>query len=139
MSRVVVLDGEAVQAVASTAHPHHRQAIAIVQVVADRKRRSRSIRAVVPSAVRVEADLDRRTGSAAFFNALRIEDRPLDGPRADVAADLHATHGVSVPDAHVGAVIAAVGHTDVDVTVVTSDPRDMRRVAGDVPITVVKL
>ena len=44
MSRVVVLDGEAVQAVASTAHPHHRQAIAIVQVIAAPWREDHALR-----------------------------------------------------------------------------------------------
>jgi hypothetical protein len=138
VSRVLILDCEAVQAIASETHPHHRHAVAHLQVVADRKRRSKSIDAVVPTSVRVEADLDRTAPSASFFNSLRIRDTPLDERSANVAASLHAQHQVSVPDAHVGAAIAACAHTD-DITVITSDPGDMRLVAGETRIHTVKL
>jgi len=138
MSRVVVLDCEAVHALASSTHPHHRRVVAHMQVVADRKRKARRILAVVPTAVRVEANLDRAAPRARFFNSLRIGDLPLDGPTANIAAELHRRHTVSVPDAHVGAAVASF-NVDDDITVITSDPQDMRRVADDTKITIIKL
>ncbi len=138
MSRVLILDCEAVQAVASPTHPHHHHAIALLQVVADRKRRSRDVHAIAPTAVRVEAGVDRTAPTASFFNSLRIKDTPLDTRAANVAAGLHARHHVSVPDAHIGAAIAACTSID-DITVVTSDPADMRLVAGDTKIHTVTL
>jgi len=138
VSRVLILDCEAVQAIASETHPHHRRTIAHLQIVADRKSKSKNINAVVPTAVRVEADLDRTAPRASFFNSLRIRDLVLDERTANIAASLHARHHVSVPDAHVGAAIAACAHAD-DITVVTSDPGDMRLVAGERRIHTVAL
>ena len=45
--------------------------------------------------------------------------------------------GVSVPDAHLGAVIQSAPADRI--TVVTSDPDDMRLVAGDATITIVTI
>jgi hypothetical protein len=45
--------------------------------------------------------------------------------------------GVSVADSHIGAVIQSP--SDSQITVVTSDPGDMRRVAGDKNIIVVAI
>jgi hypothetical protein len=44
---------------------------------------------------------------------------------------------VSVADAHVGAVVQSTQKADI--TVITSDPGDIRRVAGDRPVTVVAI
>jgi len=138
VSRVLILDCEAVQAIASATHPHHRHAVAHLQVVSHRKSKSKNVNAVVPTAVRVEAELDRTAPPASFFNSLRIRDLPLDESTANRAASLRGRHHVSVPDAHLGAAIATYAASD-DITVLTSDPRDMRLVAGDVRIHIVKL
>ena len=55
MTHLVVLDNEAVQALASPAHRQHRQALAYAHVIASRKRRAADIQAMVPTAVRVGA------------------------------------------------------------------------------------
>jgi hypothetical protein len=65
---------------------------------------------------------------------LRIADSPLDTASASTAASIRNETGVSVADSHIGAVIQSA-HDD-QITVVTSDPRDMRLVAGDKDITV---
>ena len=137
MTRLVILDNEAVGALASPDHRKHRRAIAHVQVVATRKRRAVSVSVVVPTAVRVEAGLDRTSPAASFFGSLRIADATLDTPAANAAAALRSQTGVSVADAHVGAVIAA---SDAErITVLTSDPGDIETVAGSAPVTIVRL
>lgn len=54
---------------------------------------------------------------------------------ASTAAGIRARTGVSVADSHMGTVIQSAPHSQI--TVVTSDPGDMRQVAGDKNITVV--
>ena len=134
MTHLVILDNEAVQALASPAHRKHRQALAYAQVIASRKRRAADIEAVVPTTVRVEAGWDRTSPAWAFPNRLRITDSPLDPAAASTAAAIRTQTRVSVADAHMGAVIGAAQATNI--TVVTSDPADMRRIAGDKAVTI---
>jgi hypothetical protein len=134
MTHLVILDNEAVQALRDPAHPKHRQVVSHVQVVARRKRRSVGIDVVVPTAVRVEAGWNRVSRAWAFPNQLRIADIPLEGVGADAAAAIRDRTGVSVADAHLGAVIRSAPAGQI--TVVSSDPRDMRLVAGDRTIAV---
>lgn len=134
MNHLVVLDNEAVQALASPDHRKHRQALAYAQVIASRKRRAADIRAVVPTTVRVEAGWARTSPAWAFPNRLRITDSPLDPAAGSTAAAIRAQARVSVADAHIGAVIGAGRATRI--TVVTSDPADMRRIAGDKAVTI---
>jgi predicted nucleic acid-binding protein len=134
MTRLVVLDCEAVQALRDPGHPKHRRVVSHAQVVADRKRRAAAIQMVVPTAVRVEAGWDRTSPAWVLPNRLRIADSPLDTASASTAAGIRDRTGVSVADSHIGAVIQSA--PEGQVTVVTSDPGDMRRVAGDRNITV---
>jgi len=134
MTRLVVLDNEAVQALQDPAHPKHRQVVSHAQVVASRKRRAVALDLVVPTAVRVEAGWDRTSPAWAFPNRLRIADIPLASAEASTAAAIRSRTGVSVADAHIGAVIQSARADQI--TVVTSDPGDMRLVAGDKNITV---
>jgi len=134
MTHLVILDNEAVQALASPAHRKHRQALAYAQVIASRKRRAADVQAVVPTTERVEAGWDRTSPAWAFPNRLRITDIPLDTAAASTAAAIRAQTRVSVADAHIGAVIGAAQATNI--TVVTSDPADMRRIAGDKAVTI---
>jgi hypothetical protein len=137
VTHLVILDNEAVGALASPDHPKHRRTIAHAQVVATRKRRAVGVSLVVPTSVRVEAGLDRTEPDAAFFGSLRVGDIPLDATAANVAASRRAELGVSVADAHIGAVIAAA---DTDrITVLTSDPGDVRSVATGTAVTIVRL
>jgi predicted nucleic acid-binding protein len=134
MTRLVVLDNEAVRALRDPAHPKHRHVVSHAQVVASRKRRAAAIEVVVPTAVRVEAGWDRTSPAWAFPNHLRIADLPLDAANASTAAAIRTRTGVSVADAHLGAVIHSA--TAGQITVVTSDPGDMRLVAADKGITI---
>jgi hypothetical protein len=85
----------------------------------------------------VEAGWDRNSPAWAFPNRLRIADAPLDAADANSAAAIRNGTGVSVADAHLGAVVQAAPPGQI--TVVTSDPGDMRLVAGDRDVTVVAL
>jgi hypothetical protein len=134
MTHLVVLDNEAVQALRDPGHPKHRRVVSQAQVVASRKRRAIAIRVVVPTAVRVEAGWDRTSPAWVFPNRLRIADCPLDTVSANAAAGIRDAIGVSVADSHIGAVIQSASAGQI--TVVTSDPGDMRLVAGDKNIIV---
>ena len=137
MNRLVVLDNEAVNALADPAHTKHRRVVSYAQVVASRKRRAAAIDVVVPTAVRVETGWDRTSPSWAFLNGLRISDILLDTVSANVAAAIRQRSAVSVADAHLGAAIQSAPADQV--TVLTSDPGDMRLVAGDRDITIVAI
>jgi hypothetical protein len=108
-----------------------------MEAVERRKRRAAAISVVVPAAVRVEAGWDRTSAQWAFLNRLRIADVPLDAAHANTAAAIHEVAQVSVADAHVGATVQST--PNIDITVITSDPADIRRVAGDRPVTVVAI
>ena len=83
---------------------------------------------------RAEAGWERTSPVWVFPNRLRIADCPVDTVSANTAARIRDRIGVSVADSHIGAVIQSA--SDGQITVVTSDPGDMRRVAGDKNIIV---
>lgn len=135
MSRVVLLDNEAVHALADPGHPKHHRVISHAVVVVRRKARTLPVRIAVPTAVRVEAGWDRTNPAWAFINRLRVADIPLDAGHADAAAAVRTRTRVSVAAAHLGAAILGAGQ----VTVLTSDPGDMRLMADGKPVDVVAL
>lgn len=136
--RVLVLDNEAVQALRSPAHRKHRAVLAHLVGMTHRRWRGADCSAIVPTAVRVEAGWNRSDAASAAVNRLRIADHPLDDATADLAAEIKAgLAGVSVADAHLGATVRTLA--DREVVVLTSDPDDMRRVAGSRTITTVRL
>jgi predicted nucleic acid-binding protein len=137
MTHLVVLDNEAVQALASSRHPKHRKVLGHMEAVQRRKRQAAAISLMVPTAVRVEAGWDRTSPQWAFLNRLRITDVPLDAAHANVAATIHEQPQISVADAHIGATVQSA--PDANITVVTSDPADIRRVSGNRPLTVVAI
>jgi predicted nucleic acid-binding protein len=137
VSRLVLLDNEAVQALRNPAHRKHRRVLDEVRITGERKARARIVRVVVPAAVRVEAGWDRTAPAWAFINRFPIADIPLDTSHTDAAAGIARRTGVTVADAHLGAVIQA---TEADhITVLTSDPGDMRRVAEGRQVNIVAL
>lgn len=137
--RTVVLDNEAVGALSDPEHRKHRPTLAHLAGVVTRRRRGVTTVVVVPTAVRVETGWDRTAPSAAGINRLRIADVLLDGPSANVAARIVADTGVSVTDAHVGAVVRSLAAADQDVVVLTSDPQDINRAAVPAVVRVVRI
>ena len=135
--RALVLDNEAVQALRDEHHPKHQQVLAHLAAIVGRRRRGLEVSAVVPTSVRVEAGWARTQPEAAAINRLRVVDDPLDAATANVAAAIADELTVSVADAHVGAVLRSLAHDEV--VVLTSDPDDITRVAGDRPVRPVRI
>ena len=135
--RALVLDNEAVQALRDEHHPKHRQVLAHLAGVVGRRRRGREVDVVVPTSVRVEAGWDRTQPEASAINRLRVGDHTLDTGTANIAATIARELAVSVADAHVGAAIQSLPHDEV--VVLTSDPDDITRVAGDRPVRPVRV
>jgi hypothetical protein len=126
-ARTIVLDNEAVQALANPTHRKHRRVIAVIEAAAAwNLRRAGSVRLVVPTAVRVEAGWSRQSSNGATLNRLRIGDEPLDSGTADRAATLKSALAISVADAHLAATLAATAGPHA---VLTSDADDVGRVA----------
>ncbi len=126
----LVLDNEAVQALADQAHRKHRLLLAYVDAAATRNAvRADTVRILIPVAARVEAGVAR--SSSALLGRYRAVDTPLDGTRADRAVRLRLDAGGSAVDACVAevAVTAPAG----EVTVLTSDLTDLPRLVADHP------
>jgi len=87
--------------------------------------------------VHFEVGWDRSSPQWAFINRLGIVDVLLDAACANKAAAIREQAQVSVVGAHIGATVQPA--LDADVTVVTSDPGDIRRVAGGRLVTVVAI
>lgn len=136
--RMVVLDSEAVQALADLRHAKHRTVIAHLEAIATRRRRGGPTAALVPTAVRVEAWWDRTQPASAAINRFRVQDHPLDTPTGDLAAAVNIETGAGVADSHIGATIRQLPEQD-EVVVLTSDPDDMIAVSGDRSIRAVAL
>lgn len=127
-----VLDNEAVQALLDPRHAKHRVALSFVE------RTIAQTRLVVPTSVRVEAGWDRTVPRAAVTNRLEAEDHALDATTANTAARLRSALGVSVADAHLGAVVSV---SDGPVAVITSDTADVATMATftGTPVTIVRI
>ncbi len=136
MTQVILLDNEAVRALADPAHPKHRRAVGYAQLANQRKARAVDISIAVPSAVRVEAGWNHtrlRTGRSSTGSGSPTSRSTRATPTS--AAAVRTRTGVSVADAHLGAAVRGAAQ----VTVLTSDPGDMRLVAEGKPVGVVAL
>jgi predicted nucleic acid-binding protein len=132
--RTVVLDNEAIQALMDPHHRKHRQIVTYVEAASARNvRRAGWMRLIVPTTVRVEAAWDRRAPSAARINKMNIADAALDRQTADRAAKICSALGLSATDAHLAAVL---GNAEGPHSVVTSDKKDVRRIAAHLGIAV---
>lgn len=137
MNRLVILDNEAVQVLANPGHSKHRRVMSHVAATSGARRGAVKVSLAVPTAVRAEAGWDRTSPAWAFLNHLKIADLPLDAEQANNAARIRSAERISVADAHVGAAVQASSASEV--TVLTSDPGDIRRAAGDHKITIVTI
>ena len=120
----VLLDNEAVQALADPRHRKHRATLAIVQMALGGRRQ---LELVIPTSVQVEAGWDRSDPVAAPLNRLRARRPSLDGPAADRAAAIVRALRISVADAHIAEVLASPDGPDV---VLTSDTDDLGRIVA---------
>lgn len=125
----LVLDNEAVRALADVNHRKHRRTLAFIEVVNQRSGKGRQpLSVVVPVAVRVEAHWDRRAAAAASLNRIsRARDIVLDAHGTNRSAELRMQANVSVVDATVAQVAEA---SPKPVPILTSDLSDMQRLAA---------
>lgn len=135
--RTVVLDNEAVQALTDPNHGKHRVVIAHLAGIVARRRTGATVRAVVPTTVRVEAGWDRSSPISGAINRFRVADVPLDTGSANMAAEVVLRTGISVADAHLGAVVRSLAGGEI--VVLTSDPDDMTRSSAPTAITAVRI
>ena len=136
--RTIILDNEAVQALANSEHSKHRRVVAHLQAAVDRRGRGQTVETVVPTAVRVEAGWDRTSPTAAAINRFRIRDVTLDADIANEAARIISARIVSsVADAHIGATARRAAADDV--TILTSDPTDVALASGAANVRVIQL
>jgi predicted nucleic acid-binding protein len=135
--RVVVLDNEAAQALARSDHPKHARVMRFVDAVAVRKSRGTRARVVVPTVVRIEAGIDRRSPVAAAFNRLQVRDVPGTESVADEAAALRPLGGGSAVDACVAVTAVRAAGDDATVVVLTADLTDVPRLVAASGTTVV--
>jgi len=91
--RLLVLDNEAVQALAQVTHGKHRTVVAHVAGVVARRRRGSTATAVVPTAVCAAAGWDRSEPRAVAIDRFRIADHALDTPTANIAAGIGTRSG----------------------------------------------
>jgi 3',5'-cyclic AMP phosphodiesterase CpdA len=130
-AHTLVLDSEAVQALADQAHHKHKTLLTYVDAVATRNaRRADTVRIITPVAARVEAGVAR--SSSALLGRYRAVDEPLDGARADRAVLLRQQAGGSVVDACVAEAATAISVGE-NVTVLTSDLTDIPRLVAGHP------
>lgn len=135
-ARALLLDNEAVQVLRDPLHAKHRRVLAHIEATFGRQRRGHEEVVLVPTAVRVEAAWNRTDGRATILNRLRAVDQPLDAALANVAATIVGREGVSVADAHIGAVAQRM---TAAVVVLTSDPADIRRAAAPTSIVAIRV
>ena len=130
----MVLDNEAISVLRDPHHPKHRRVLALLEAAAQRgvKRRA-AVPILVPLAVRVEANWDRR--KPGTINSLRpvLTDGRFDSSDANRAAELRDLVDVSVVDATVAATAEAAPGAAV---IVTSDVGDMTALAGHLDGTI---
>jgi uncharacterized phosphosugar-binding protein len=125
----LVLDNEALQALVVPGHRKHRSVLAFVDAVATRnRRRPGAALVVVPTAVRVEAAVDRRSRDGVSLGRHRVADVVLDRENADQAAGLRHVGGSAV-DACVAQAAAVV--VAGRVTVLTADLTDIPRLLAE--------
>ncbi|MCL2423635.1 MAG: hypothetical protein FWD11_07070 [Micrococcales bacterium] len=131
----VVLDNEALQALADPTHPKRTRVLAHVEAVLTDRRRGATKSIVVPATVRVEAGWD-RTDRRWTANRLAIADHFLDRTTTNQAARIVQRTGVTPADAHV-AVVASTAPGDA--VVLTSDTGDITRAVDSRAVRVVRV
>lgn len=133
----VVLDNEAVTALADVRHSKHASVLAVLEVANQRQARNERLRVLVPTAVRVEAGWERTDDGAAQLNRIsRAVDSLLDTVAANRCVQLRRL----VPEASVvdtSVAQAAEAAALQPVTIVTSDAGDIGRLAGHLTVGVV--
>jgi hypothetical protein len=127
----LVLDNEALQALANPRHPKHRVMLEKIAAVKYESSRGASVRVVTPTAVRVEALVSRRTPATAGLGRFNVQNIALDSTRADRCVALGTASTASAVDATVAEAAESEARTG-NVSVYTSDVADLTRLVAHV-------
>lgn len=130
-SAALVLDNEALQALADPRHPKHRIMLEKIAAVKYESLRGSSVRVVTPTAVRVEALISRQTPGAAAPGRFNVQDIALDSTRTDRCVTLAAAAAATAVDATVAEAAESEARTR-RVSVYTSDVADLTRLVAHV-------
>lgn len=128
----VVLDNEALQALADPRHSKHRVMLEKIAAVKYESGRGASVRVVTPTAVRVEALVSRRTAGTASLGRFNVQDIALDSTRTDRCVTLAAAAASATA---VDATVAEAAESEArtrHVSVYTSDVGDLTRLVAQV-------
>ena len=133
----MVLDNEALQALADVGAAKHRAMVALLKAAVVDSRRSRQRpRLLTSTVVRLEAGLSRRSPQNTGLGLFRVQDVALDGERVERALTLPSAREVTPADAAVAEVAASLAGK---VTVLTSDPVDLRRLLAGTEVLVLQV
>lgn len=127
----VVLDNEALQALADPRHRKHQVMLEKIAAVKYESGRGASVRVVTPTAVRVEAHVSRQGAGTATLGRFRVQDISLDSTRADRCVALAVAAAATAVDATVAEAAESEARTR-RVSVYTSDVGDLTRLVGHV-------
>lgn len=125
----MVLDHEAVQALADRHHPKHRVLLEKLAAVRYESGRGASVRVVTTTAVRVEARVARRAAGSAALGSFRVQDVSLDPTRADRCVALSTAASATAVDATVAEAAEDEARLRL-VSVYTSDVADLTRLVA---------
>lgn len=131
----LVLDNEAVQALADVNHDKHRVALEWAAAVRLRRAKGRRTVVVLAATALAEAGVDRRSPATAVLNRLVHRFEPLADDADDTAALVWAFR-VSLTDAHV-AVVA--GRQTGPTMILTSDVSDLTRLTAGTSVGIARL
>lgn len=133
----VVLDNEALQAVADLRSPKHTRTLAYLKAAAlDARRRKQHTRVFTPTVVRLEAGLSRHSPGNVGLGLFRVRDVPLDSDRVEQALALPSAQRVSPADAAVAELASSLPG---DVVVLTSDGADLEMLLRDSDVLVIRV
>lgn len=127
----VVLDNEALQALADPRHRKHQVMLEKIAAVKYECGRGASVRVVTPTAVRVEALVSQQNAGTATLGRFRVQEIPLDATRADRCVALAVVARGTTVDATVAEAAEGEARTR-QVSVYTSDVGDLTRLIGHV-------
>lgn len=127
----LVLDNEALQALADLRHPKHRVMLEKIAAVKYESARGASVRVVTPTAVRVEALVSRQSTGTASLGRFHVQDIALDATRADRCIALAGAASATAVDATVAETAESEARTR-RVSVCTSDVEDLARLTAHV-------
>ena len=125
----LVLDNEALKALADRHHAKHRVMLEKIAAAQYESRRGAGVRVVTPTAVRIEALVSRQAPENATLGRFNVQDITLDSTRADRCVALAAAATATAVDATVAEAAESEARTRL-VSIYACDLADLTRLVG---------